>query len=323
MARQPLDLLQIESWALRVLERISHKKPIEDTRVELKAKWPDPLRAARRIAGQANTCRGASVLWLVGVDEETWQVVGADCEELSTWWPQVAASFDEVSPELTDLAIDVGNKVVVALFFSTDRYPFVVKNSTGKGGIDREVPWREGTAVRSAHRRDLVLLTVRPEHAPSFQLFDASLSAADHEKDELIWRFRANLYAMVPPERPLTVPFHQVSVLMNLPGSQIEFDRPRLSPPQTWGPSASEPASLTIEATGDEVLFHGPGRVRIHADHLTDLYGVGVVGDDINVTIEIRPAFREETMVVDVPLYTVKAPEKVRAAWATHPSVAI
>jgi hypothetical protein len=49
---------ELEAWVLEVLERVEQGKPVEDSRVELKREWPDPERAARRIAGHANAARG-------------------------------------------------------------------------------------------------------------------------------------------------------------------------------------------------------------------------------------------------------------------------
>ena len=36
---------QIENWALGVIERVENGQPNEDARVELKAAWPEPVRA--------------------------------------------------------------------------------------------------------------------------------------------------------------------------------------------------------------------------------------------------------------------------------------
>lgn len=154
---------EIDAWALRVIERIEQQQPNEDSRVELKAEWPDkPERAARQIAGHANAMRGESILWLIGVDEEQ-GVKGASQNNLANWWPQVKAQFDNLAPDVREVSIPCkDNKTVVALYFETDRIPFVVKNSFyGKkngGPVQLEVPWREGTAVRSATHSDLIQL---------------------------------------------------------------------------------------------------------------------------------------------------------------------
>ena len=66
-----MKAIEIEYWALRILERVEKHQPIEDTWVELKAEWPvETAKTARQLAGHANAARGEPVLWLIGVDEK-------------------------------------------------------------------------------------------------------------------------------------------------------------------------------------------------------------------------------------------------------------
>lgn len=154
---------QIERWALEIIDRVETHQPIEDSRVELKAKWPDePAKAARRIAGHANAARGERILWLIGLDEKT-GVNGADYSEMTEWFAAVSGQFDGLAPLCHQLNVPtLDGKTVVALVFDTYRAPFVVKNpafgSTKGEGVQFEVPWREGTKVRSASRSDLIRL---------------------------------------------------------------------------------------------------------------------------------------------------------------------
>jgi hypothetical protein len=152
---------QIERWALEVIERVEAHQPIEDTRVELKAKWPDdPAKAARRIAGHANAAQGERILWLIGLDEET-GVSGAEYTEMTEWLPRISVQFDSLVPQCHHLNVPTGKgKTVAAFVFETDRAPYVVKNpafgSTKGEGVKFEVPWRDGTQIRSATRSDLI-----------------------------------------------------------------------------------------------------------------------------------------------------------------------
>lgn len=154
---------QIERWALEIIDRVEAHQPIEDSRVELKAKWPDdPAKAARRIAGHANAARGEHILWLIGVDEEN-GVLGVDYREMTDWFAGVSKQFDGLAPRCYDLNVPTGKgRTVVALLFETDRAPFVVVNpafgNTKGEGVRFEVPWREGTQVRTATRSDLIRL---------------------------------------------------------------------------------------------------------------------------------------------------------------------
>jgi hypothetical protein len=152
--------LGIEAIALRAIESAEQHRPNEDSRVELKAEWPDdPQRAARRIAGHANSSRGEPIIWVIGVDELA-GVKGAAQNDLATWWPQIKAQFEGPIPALRDVLIHWKGATAVALCFETDQAPYLVKNPTyGKGGpVQFEVPWRDGTSTRTATHSDLILL---------------------------------------------------------------------------------------------------------------------------------------------------------------------
>ncbi len=118
---------EIEANVLRIVGRVAAGDPVEDARVELKSEWPDPIKAARRLAGHANAAAGEPILWIIGLDE-TRGVVGAEKEEVANWLPQVEQQFDQLAPGVYDLNVPVENKTLVALSVETERAPFVVKN---------------------------------------------------------------------------------------------------------------------------------------------------------------------------------------------------
>lgn len=154
---------EIESWALRTISQAQSQQPSEDSRVELKSIWPpDYSKAARRIAAHLNAARGEPLLWLIGVDEKTGTTLGADRLEFTKWIGGIAGEFDGLAPRCYDVNVPTNNNsTVVALVFESDRAPYVVRNpkfGTSKEPIALEVPWREGTAVRSATRADLLLI---------------------------------------------------------------------------------------------------------------------------------------------------------------------
>jgi hypothetical protein len=152
---------QIEAWVLHLVDRVVAGERIEDVRVELKAQWPEAKAAARRIAGHANSSAGDPVLWVIGLDEIK-GVVPISPIELADWRAQVEAEFDGIAPEFIDLAVPTETGTLVGLLFDTSRRPYVVKNPVfgkrGGGPASLEVPWRSGTAVRSAKREDLIRL---------------------------------------------------------------------------------------------------------------------------------------------------------------------
>ena len=88
---------EIEYWALKVIDQVNNGQPIEDSRVEVKGDWIDHYKAARQIAGHANAARGASILWLIGVDEKS-GVIGVKHEDLSDWFSKVKAQFEGITP---------------------------------------------------------------------------------------------------------------------------------------------------------------------------------------------------------------------------------
>ena len=154
---------EIERWALRVISQVESQEPCEDKAVELKTEWPvDHAKAARRIAGHCNAARGEPILWLIGVDEKT-GVVGAEYLEFSEWISVINKQFDGLAPTCHELNVPTNSgPVVAALVFETNRPPYVAKNpqfGNGKDPVEREVPWREGTRIRSATRADLLLIT--------------------------------------------------------------------------------------------------------------------------------------------------------------------
>jgi hypothetical protein len=157
---------QIETWALRVIKQAQSRQPSEDKQTELKGVWPvDHNKAARRIAGHANAAGGEPILWLVGVDEQTGAVLGAQHQEFSNWMSGIRSQFDgSFAPRCHDLNVVTDQGLtVVALVFESDRSPYVVKNPhyqtpNRQDPIEREVPWRDATSVRTATRADLLLI---------------------------------------------------------------------------------------------------------------------------------------------------------------------
>jgi hypothetical protein len=180
--------IEIESWSLRVIERVRNCQPVEDSRVELKADWPrDASKAARRLAGHANAARGEPILWLIGVDEVD-GVQGASHAEPSRWWSSVKAIFDGIAPALSHLNVCPDGKTVVALCVDTSRAPYVVKNPafghTKGEGVALEVPWREGTSVRSATRSDLILLLSPLVEKPKLELLEGEIRLQPKDGDD-------------------------------------------------------------------------------------------------------------------------------------------
>jgi hypothetical protein len=276
---------QLEAWALAQNDRVVAGLPIEDNRVELKAEWPSKHhRAARQIAGLANAARGEHVLWLIGLDEDR-GLVGASNEELSDWWAGVTRCFDEgIHPALHALNVPVGGgPSIVALLFTTSRAPFVVKNKE-KVILDREVPWREGNATRTARRSDLIRLLVPTTRLPEVEVVSGSInvaSAKDVHLGPCTVHISMDIYITSIVNDVIVIPFHRcgLTLLDGRRAVKAENTSVSLYPPQRLvnrsGTGAAdlfktESESLTIAGNSKELVVSQSGAARLEASFTFD-----------------------------------------------------
>ena len=264
-----MRLLQLEAWALDIVAEVAAARVPEDARVELKASWPTDIpKAARRLAGHANAAIGEPILWLIGIDEKR-GALGVDAVETADWLASVFAYFDGATPDVTDLVIRAGDVALVALLFGTDRFPFVVKNpayGTEPTPISFEVPWREGTKIRSARREDLVRLLSAAIALPDMEVLGCTVHIAPsdaHRPPGL----HATMDVYVVPREPgtLVIPFHRSRFAIRSESTKpvamtVSNGRP-YSRYMRGGPFGMErgPASLTIHSADNEVIVEGLG----------------------------------------------------------------
>jgi hypothetical protein len=260
-------------WALDIVSRVKSGAKVEHSLVELKAEWPSPERAARRLAGHANAALGSDILWIIGLDEVR-GLVGVESGELSNWWSSVCANFDGVSPAMTDILLHVDGITLHALVFETVRAPFIVKNplygKQGGGPVEREVPWREGTAIRSATRSDLIRLLSPVMMLPEIEHMGGSVTLRTNEsyperKSTVIgiW-VSVPLYLTPRSEASIVIPFHRCKLEIRGRSAEerIDFEEMRLSVPNRWG-QRNAPDTATLESTSSELIAHGPGKCTI------------------------------------------------------------
>jgi hypothetical protein len=262
---------QIEAWVLRVVEALGKGAPTEDSQVELKAEWPDPKKAARQIAGHANAAHGEPILWLIGVDERA-GVVGADREELSKRWPQVESQFDGLAPRFVDLNIPVNGVTVVSLLMETDRAPFVVNNPAAN--MDKEVPWREGTRVRSARRADLIKLLEPLEKLP-----EVDLMWGRFDKGVLM----ACLFIAPPRGQNLVIPVHRCAGTI---GSETAEQIASLSE-MRFLEQGDNRGRFDLQRT--EVVIEAPRKIGIGGRPSADI-GAVLHGRDAILSLDLKPA---------------------------------
>jgi hypothetical protein len=167
---------QLEARVLELIDAVLSGNRIEDDLVECKRRWPG-VEKARQLAGSANSARGDPLLWIVGLDEDAHQTVPVGDQDPAQWASQVSARFDQdIAPVLLQhLRVPVGDgKAVIALLFSTDRAPYVVK--TAGGSPEREVPIRDGTRTRSARRDELIRILTAAVLTPAALVLDAEVN---------------------------------------------------------------------------------------------------------------------------------------------------
>lgn len=286
-----MNSLQIESWTLRVIDCVKLGQPNEDSRVELKREWLEPRNAARRIAGHANEARGEPILWLIGVDQKD-GILGADDKNLANWYPTVKSQFDEIAPALTSLNIPVDGKTVVALLFETDRYPFVVKSLDG-GTVQREVPWREATGLRSAHRSDLIRLLASLELLPDIEVLDTKIKVTtsgisdvgNYIPDALY--LTQELYVVPKNNTQVVIPFHRCKAWFEILGATTQTPFHSVGFYYTADRGHYKGMEL-ITVTNSEVVIDGPGTLKLQAQAKTTLPDPSK-NYDIQVTVHLLP----------------------------------
>jgi hypothetical protein len=288
---------EIEAWTLSVIQQVKRRQPCEDARVELKAAWPnDAYKAARRIAGHANASGGEPVLWIIGVDEKA-GAVGAAHNELANWRQQVESHFDGLAPGMTDVNVPVGDATVVALLFDTERRPFVVRTPGGSTGqVTREVPWREGTSVRSANRDELIPVLHRLQRLPKWEPINGPLDVEPLTQPRMKgnthhWLLKMKLY-VVPEGRSredrsrVCIPFHRCSGTLDFPafGSKPRLRRITLTP--------YDRGSVSIKGSNSELVIDDPGMVTLEADAESLCEGV-FPHIDGHLSVDLRTADSE------------------------------
>jgi hypothetical protein len=310
--------IEIESWALGVLERAEKKQSIEDSRVELKTVWPEPAKTARQLAGHANAARGEPILWLIGVDEKQTKIVGANPQELSIWLSQLKTWFDGLAPELEHVNVPHNGVTVSALCFDTSRFPYVVKNpafgKTSGEAIQFEVPWREGNSTRSATRSNLVSMLSGLPLLPKVEIRSGEIAfvpkSAQHPS---YWKFALAVYMVPLSQGSLTFPFHKCSAVLvgasqtiseaflvmlhGADGKQSSLGRiTKSASGRIWRrPNGFYAVGDYRPPGGNEFRLSGPGHVEIGGTADSDVQGEYPT---MRLTVRLKEAVSEKEIVL-------------------------
>jgi hypothetical protein len=297
----------IEARSREILERIEKAQPVEDDFVELKSIWLEAKDAARHIAAHANTARGHPILWLFGADEKKGMVPGVSLVEVSNWYSQLKAQFDDsVAPDL-DGHIDVtwenkaGDRVtVIALRFLTDQSPYVVKTGI-PGGYSHEVPWRDGISTRSARRSQLLRLLSPIRKLPAVELLRAALEVKHNEyrnvparEGQLEWQLDLDLYFMPPTADPIVIPKWQTLASFEVPGMMnrthfplLEYQKKHTSP---------------VDNGSLDLLVNGTGIASMKFHAYTKMMESASAGQSAHITLKILPLDAERPLKLSAVL---------------------
>jgi hypothetical protein len=307
------SLAQLEARVVALVDTVLAGGRVEDDLVECKREWP-PVEKARQLAASANAAQGEPILWIIGLDEDAHCIVAIANIDLAEWSSQIESRFDQgVAPLLRhSVRVVVGNSdhSVMALLFETDRTPYVVKNKGG-GSPEREVPIRDGTRTRSAHRHELLRMLAPAIGVPNVILLDATISATWHafvpgeagrrrESPETISiDGHASVFLEHTRAGVLVLPLHEMSVnlvfgpVTSIPVRPSLFVGPNAPPPPTWGISTRQDA-LTCTASGRAVIsLHDQASptARAALEQAVDCIlqmNFGVIGTSRSVRLEAR-----------------------------------
>lgn len=317
-----MRLNDIENWGLHIIECVESKRPVEDIRVELKSEWPKNYdKAARQLAGHANAARGEPILWLIGVDERR-GVTGADYEEISNWKSSVESRFDGLLPTLTHINILYKGKTVVALFFETERRPFLVKNPQG-GAISLEVPWRDAGSTRTANRIDLLKMLSPIYQTPSFEVIQGRLVISTQEYDGYGQRICVgglfvDVYITPRNNNRIVIPYHRCRASLKFIDSGLFFEIKVAfchSNINLW-PMSKTQVSSTIICTTTEIVIDGPGMAKIETanPYLTEQQKSLAHG---NVEIELKMCTTEGEVPISIvsDFRQVETPKGALGMW--------
>lgn len=308
---------QLEGWVIGVLDRVRTRQPVEDSRVELKSDWIEPAKAARRIAGHANASHGEPILWIVGVDETTGTVTPPE-DKVANWLEQVQTFFDGVAPDVpVSLNVPYDGAAVVAILFDTTRAPFVVKNPDyGKpngGSVEREVPWREGTKVRTARRTDLLRILVPAARVPEALVLDGSVQVVNSSTGATNCFVFLNLYFTPQGPEEVAIPFHRCSAALKAPAQPIIQLSSISLAPRGHLLIGGVVQSHTIRASESEVLMGGPGLAEFRAHAVVDHRTIAAA-NVLMVDLSLLPTHTDKPLKIAVECQKASdgTPEKAR-----------
>jgi hypothetical protein len=218
----------------------------------------------------------------------------------------VKSCFDGLYPTICELSVPIDDTSVFALVIETDRAPFVVKNpryGMDPGPVALEVPFRDGTAIRSARREDLIRILVPQSRSPAWEVLSGVLKVWDFENHpqkapHFAWRVELDVYFTPRSAGRLIYPAHRAAIELLRPGESA-WEPAEVSFTTAWAyspVSGVRDLSFTIRATPHEALVDGPGALKV-----------------VGQTCRRRESLPEGNLRVRMRLAGIDVPEPVEA----------
>jgi len=264
---------QVESRVYQIVDIVNAGQIVEDDRVELKGEWIDAKKSARLVAGHANASRGEPILWLMGLDEKR-GVQKIEPGEFSNWWNQFKSRFNEgIHPDLVHhINVPVDGLTVVALYFATDRAPYVVQHENS-GNL--EVPWRQGGSTYPVKRSQLLRMLAPVVRMPSAQILKAVLEVRSNRPDAiperrgfLEWELDIDLYVVPAGRETVVIPKWQTLAHFEVPTVVPRTQCVTLDYPKRHA-SPNDNGSMDYHVKGPGIIsfkFHGYTHERLDGD---------------------------------------------------------
>lgn len=270
--------IELESRIYSVVRSVTEStiRP-EDTLLELKRGWPTPPGAdACQLAAHLNASMGQPALWIFGVDENTSATTGVDAALMDSCIAGFRAKMDGVlATEMTGV-VDIDGKPVVGILWRSDSVPYVAKLSAVH---ERDVPWRDGTTTRSAHREELVSILAPLASRLDLEVLSGActpgLFADPYAGGEGTSRYALdiNLYLNADVDCREVAPDHNASGAFRSQHGEAEVVHVRFRPKTHapfigerlgLGPDRRELECLLSEGPG-ALIVRGPGSLRVTA----------------------------------------------------------
>ena len=186
--------------------------------------------------------------------------------------------------------------------------------------MELEVPWRDGTSVRSARRSEMVRMLFPLALSPEIEVLAAQLEVVlkhGSNGQQMTWELVLLLYLTAQPRTLTIVPAHRYRVSMQdaqrgsegvvlnetaLEWKAVSSPQNMAAPPQLG--YGSNPLLLRDNTLTEELRITGSGEVTMRATCETDTFDLSTV-DEIIVTAELRPLNTEVPAAVEVTVHKV------------------